>query len=172
MEIYNGTRETGIKERPLPEAVETPDREETVLPPEPAPAAEPPLQTPVPQTELFQGTEAPRTVPEDNGRRDDSPDSDPSFSRYATPIRTSEAAALPSLWRIGTLALAGLAILLALVLGIRALYHATSDAPLRSSDSPAALAAPEPAAAKAPPAGDKEKNASRVQQKIPSLYID
>ena len=174
MEIYNGARETGIKERPLPMPVETPDREEPAAASESAPEA-PATETllppvPPPQAELFQETDEPHAVPEN-----DTPNSDPSFSRYATPIRSSEASGLPSPWRIGTLALVGLAILLILVLAIRALYRATSDAPTPPVKQDVA-AVPAPAAVKvplkSPSADNKGKNAPRVQQKIPSLYID
>ncbi len=69
--------------------------------------------------------------------------------------------ALPVIpWRLILVGIAGIAVLLILICGIRALYRATSAKPAVET---VATASEEQPAAKAAP---------RTQQDIPSLYID
>ena len=140
MAIMSGEHEISIKERPVATADE----------PSPAPAvATPPPGEPAAERDLFSQDEpAPAAEPKKE------------LSRYASPFR-SEArmpSDLPGLpWRLILLGIAGLAILLLLAFGVRALYRATSA---------------EPAAEAKPAAQSAGKPAIRTPQKIPSLYID
>ena len=77
--------------------------------------------------------------------------------------------------RIIILAAAGIALLVLLVFGIRALYCATSSddtAEVRESVEAEAPAAPKAAPKTESKAKPETKSAPRTQQKIPSLYID
>ena len=172
MAIVNGDREVAIKERPIademPSAVPPPAEEPSPLP-EPA-ASVPPPAAHVLEPDLFRQDPLPPPKPAASVPPAAEPKPESSLSRFAAPARADAAPAGPSFAnpRILILAACALALLAVLVLGIRALYRATtSDAaaepePAAQSESPAAEA-PEPAAKAAPRA---------QQQNIPSLYID
>ena len=211
MAIYRGERDVGIRERvvhepPTPNPQSAPESEPTTadyaasmpesapLPgaapmPEVAPITDsepPPLgglpifrEAPVPRGTT--STAAPAAAPE--------PRSAASLSRYAAPVRNERMPTLsPKIWRIGVLAAIAILLLWVLLLGVRALYRATSGSsapqPETSAETPA-----EPAVAKTPapqpaePAKSDDKKdakpeesapagAPRTPQSIPSIYID
>ena len=177
MAIMNGEREIAIKERPVaepPAAAEPPPPPPP--PPEPAPE-EPDLfrQDPLPPPASATPQPAPAPV-----HPPVSEETEPAFSRFAAPMR--EYSTTPPAFQLNPrliiLAGAGLALLVILVFGIRALYCATSSEPAGAQLEPdqpttAETVAPKavetPAAPKAAPKADA---APRTQQKIPSLYID
>ena len=150
MEIFNGNRDTIIRERPTAaEPVPEPAPAPAPAPapePKPEPAEEP---APTPEPDLFNQPSA-----------TEEPANEPAFSRYAAPIRDSVASSelSPVVWRVGVLAAAALGILLALIFGIRAIYRAATAEPKDKSETKPAVTAEQPAA--------------RTQQAIPSLYVD
>lgn len=170
MDIFNGNRDTGIKERPIatpsaaPKAPEpaaaTPD---PVAEPEPAFAEPEPPAAPEPEPDLFAPLSPTATEP---------PPTQPRLSRYAAPVSQSlanEPAARfpsPAVWRISALACIAIVILWLGALGIRALYRATS--------TPAGDASPtdSPAAEKAKATPRTAEAAPRTPQAIPALYMD
>ena len=209
MAIMNGEHEIQIKERPVATADE----------PAPAPANPPPPQgKPVVEQDLFSQNEpvaaeppparapiptrVPAPAPEPMPAAELMPAAEPipaaepkaRLSRYASPFHSENRTppALPGIpWRLILLGIAGLAILIVLAFGIRALYRATSTRPTaedataptvpavqatakpaaQSTAKPAAQAAAKPAAQ--PAAKPAAKPAARTQQQnIPSLYID
>ena len=170
MAIMNGEREIAIKERPV---AEPPAEAEPPPPPPPTPTPAPeepdlfrqdPLLSPAPASP--QSAPAPVTPSA-------SEESEPAFSRFAAPMR--EYSTTPPAFqlnpRIIILAVAGIALLVLLVFGVRALYCATSSddtAEVRESVEVEAPTAPKTTPRTAP----KANAAPRTQQKIPSLYID
>lgn len=158
MNIFNGNRDTEIRERPVSsEPAPAPTEEPAAEPvPEPEPIAE---SEPTPEPNLFQQEEpviAPAPTEEASGQG--------TLSRYATPLRERDQPSLPSsTWRICIVGAAALAILILVIYGLRAVYRATSPAE-DSDDAPAVQE--QPAAKPATP------KAERAAQKIPSLYID
>ena len=161
MDIFNGNRDTGIKERPVATPSAAPKAQEPiavapepVAEPEPA-FAEPELPAaPEPEPDLFAPLSPAATEP-----------AKARLSRYAAPISQSlanEPAARfpsPAVWRISALACIAIVILWLGALGIRALYRATS--------TPAGDASPTDS-----PAAEKAKAAPRTPQTIPALYMD
>ena len=109
---------------------------------------------------------------------------DHSFSRYAEPLRQLKPLVRSPIWRIAVLAGAALALLILLVLGIRAIYRATTAAPTSPTQQPTAkqpiaktTAVPKPAASEKKPAAPVKtvptpKSSARTPQKIPALYVD
>ena len=177
MAIMNGEHEIAIKERPV---AEPPVASEPPPPPPPTPTSAPeepdlfrqdPLPPPAPT--VPQPAPAPVTPSV-------SEESEPSFSRFAAPIREYTVPDRLNFInpRIILLAVAGLALLVLLVFGIRALYCATSsdavDAEMEPDPTTTAEAVSPKAVEKpvAPKAAPKAKAAPRTQQSIPSLYID
>lgn len=170
MAIMNGEHEIAIKERPVaepPVASEPPPPP----PPTPAPAPEEPdlfRQDPLPPPAPTVPQPAPAPVTPSV-----SEESEPSFSRFAAPIREYTVPDRLNFInpRIIILAVAGLALLVLLVFGIRALYCATSSD--HAAETQESVEVEAPAAPKtAPTAAAKANAAPRTQQKIPSLYID
>ena len=178
MAIYNGNRDTGIKERGVPPSA-TPEPAEPVPAPafpEAAPAAEDPELVPA----------EPIAEPPPVAAEPPAP-AEPSLSRYAAPVHQTRdyAVAAMSYWRLGALTIAGLLVLGLLALGIRTLYRATAPAQTEEP-APAQTETPAPAAAPAPektpkpaePAKPKTaaapapKATTRTPQRIPSLYVD
>ena len=104
------------------------------------------------------------------------------LSRYAAPSgeKPSAYGAAPSFnMRIAVLATLAVALLIALILGLRSLYHATSSDTAEPTESAVAANAAEtpaearPDEAKPAKATPEAKPAKRAEpQKIPSLYID
>ena len=169
MAIMNGEHEIAIKERPV---TESPVATEPPPPSEPAPTPAPkpeepdlfrqdPLPPPAP------ATPQPASVPPSA-----SEESEPSFSRFAAPMREYTAPDRLNFVnpRIIVLAVAGLALLALLVFGVRALYCATSSDDTDEKQEAAEVETPAPKTA--PKAVPETKSAPRTQQKIPSLYID
>ena len=180
MAIINGEHEIQIRERPVV-ATEEPAPAPAVTPPpspqkpvverdlftqdEPVAAEPPPARAPIPAPEAIPAAE-PISAPEQ------SPAAEPKarLSRYAPSFHSEDRApaALPGLpWRLIILGVAGLAILLILVFGIRALYRATTAEPVAETKPKAETAS----AAPATQSGTKS-TARTQQQNIPSLYID
>lgn len=158
---------------------------------EPLPAPEDePAPSPYAEPDLFTASRAPAyepPAPEPPAPQVSAPEtpapepSAPSLSRYATPVRQrSEYNVFPMLGRWAALALGAVLVLALVVLGLRALYRATSPAPSDIDDTTAKAtevvsaaerheAAPQKAeSSSAEPAPRKE----RTPQDIPSLYID
>ena len=175
MAIMNGEHDTPIRERPVA-ATEPPPMPSAPLPPpsprepaieqdlftqgEPVAAEPPPAPKPIPAPEPVPAQEQPPAEESKAG-----------LSRYASPFHSEDRTppALPGIpWRLILLGVVGLAILLALAFGVRALYRATSRQPAAET-----AAAATPPAATAPAAQSAAKPAARTQQQdIPSLYID
>ena len=165
MEIMNGNREVSIRERPVPEPAPVAEPEPVTPPPAPAPAAERDLFT-------QEATVAEQPVPAPAAEPLPATEATAGISRYAPPFRTAERppVAFPVLpWRLILLGVAALAFLAILVLGIRALYRATSAEPV-VEPAPAETAKP---VATAPADKSAAKPVARArQQSIPALYID
>jgi len=146
MEIFSGNRETGIRERPLPEEAKAPATP-VPPPPPPPPAAEPDLFHQAATEQPIAPTAA-------------SPSPEPTLSRYASPVRQNPSAVnLYAYLRLGLLAAGAVVLLALLFFGIRAVYRATTR-----TTEPSSASAPTPAA--------EQPKTSRTPQKIPSLYID
>ena len=165
MEIFNGNRDTGIKERPVaPSAAPKAPEPVAVAEPEPEPVTAEAGQpvAPEPEPDLFAPMPPAAAEP---------PPATARLSRYAAPVSQSladePAARFPStaVWRIAALACMAIVILWLGILGMRALYHATS-APA-AGDAPEANPQPPPVAEKA-----ATEKAPRTPQAIPALYID
>ena len=166
MAIMNGEHEIKIRERPVART------DEPVPAPAPAPANPAPPREPVAEQDLFTQDE-PAFAPNPTPAPEPIPAAEPKaeLSRYASPFH-SEArmpSDLPGLpWRLLLLGVAGLAILLLLAFGIRALYRATSAEPAAETETASAIPAATVSAAQS-----AAKPAIRTQQQnIPSLYID
>ena len=171
MAIVNGEHEIKIKERPVT-ATEPPPP--AALPHLPPPSAQEPAAV---ERDLFTQDEPVAAEPPPAASPISYPEQSPAaepkagFSRYASPFRSEDrmAPALPVLpWRLILLGVAGLAILLILACGIRALYRATSTKPASEAESVTAtpMATPPANQPAAKPAARAKK------QDIPSLYID
>ena len=202
MEIFSGNHDSAIRERPVaaaePEAEERPvAAAEPEVEERPVTAAEPEARP----TDLFNfdatvSAEPPRIDPFD--KRDSHFAADPilpseppvqtqalppesdehAFSRYAAPIRQWKSIP-PSVWRLGVLVLGALVILTLIVLGVRALYRATSPTSPEPTESTVqeevvATPPPEPKAPLKPAAKNAANDAKtkRSPQPIPSLYVD
>ena len=139
--------------------------------PEPPPA---PAPVPAPEPTAVE-------TPFPGERADSLADNDHSFSRYAEPLRQLKPLVRSPLWRLAVLAGAALVLLILIVIGIRAIYRATSATPQNPASAPQTSAPAAPAvrpAAKGTKPSAPAKNApaqkpsARTPQKIPSLYID
>ena len=233
MEIYSGNHDTGIKERPVPSAVQAPPPKSDEPSPAPAEAVPPPVEVipeaaePIPEpaeepsefhltseeipaaiddappivehpTARRQGdffsnepvsppppASAPAAftteeTPYSNERVESLAQNDHSFSRYAEPLRQLKPLVRSPIWRIAVLAGAALALFLLLVLGIRAVYRATTAAPASPAQQPTAstTAVPKPVSREKKPDAPAVKTAptpkpsARTPQKIPALYVD
>jgi cytoskeletal protein RodZ len=199
MEIFNGNRELGIKERvaapeekPVPEnetirekvvsnpetTAETADAlgtEETSVQPEAIPESPPPVK----RFDFTAGATAsarmefdlPEPQPAEAAKPRES-----RLSRYAAPLREASLPSIPpSFWRIGTLAVALIVILWLLALGFKALYKATSGAADSAGESAIeeTVKPDEPKSesenVKAPAAN---ANIAREKVEVPPLYVD
>lgn len=184
MEIYNGARDIGIKEKPL---VEKKPVEEPPVQAEPPPAIEPLAASPLERPSLFE--EEPSTPPQPDLFT--SPASQPltaqaspaasRFSRYASPISdrydTTPSFRWPSpaTWRAAALAVVSIALIWAIVVGIRALYRATTDEECPISSTTAAALTTSEEAEKSQSSGKEvaapaPDNAGRKMVNIPPLY--
>ena len=167
MAIMNGEHEIKIKERPIARTDE----------PVPAPAADPlPPREPVAERDLFTQDE-PVAAPDPTPAPEPIPAAEPKaeLSRYASPFHsetrmTSDLPGLP--WRLILLGVAGLAILLALAFGVRALYRATSAKPVTETEVKTETVSAAPAATVSATQSAAKPAARTQQQNIPSLYID
>ena len=176
MDIYNGNRDTSIKERPV-KAAPAPDTTPVPEPaPEPAATIEPPV--PPPQGDLFAPQPEPVPAPMPEIATDPLFEQTPEparLSRYAAPVSQSQMREpmmnfmSPTIWRVAALACVAIVLIWLGLLGIRALYRATStptdnETIVQTEEKPAIQTAetPKPAAPSAP----------RTPQAIPSLYID
>ena len=150
MEIYSGNREATIRERPVVESP-APDKKPVETKPVETKPAEEPVVTAAPAAAA---PEPPPPPPEFDfaGIRTHAEPPAPGPSRYAAPMPIDDGPSfrLPEInWRMAVLAAAALAVIVLLVLGIRALYHATMDAPaeeVAQSAETSAEAKSEPAA--------------------------
>ena len=173
MAIMNGEREITIKERPVAEPPAAPEPPPPA-PPTPAPAPEEPdlfRQDPIPPPEPV----APAPPKPAAVLPSASEESEPTFSRFAAPMReySTPTSAFQLNPRIIILAIAGLALLALLIFGIRALYCATaSDNTAEAQETAETAEVETPAPKAAPKAKPETKSAPRAQQNIPSLYID
>ena len=115
-----------------------------------------------------------------------------SLSRYAAPVRKEERTPTmsPVIWRIGVLAAITILVLWGLILGVRALYRATSGNSTPPPETPTESVvteapAPQPAEPDKPAKKDAKSaktdakpeepataSAPRTPQDIPSIYID
>lgn len=196
MEIYNGNRDVGIKERPRPAApVATPVAAEppaaatsvATLAPEPAPEPEPEPPAEQEPEPIFAQEPPPFSRAAEPSEPDlfSMPATEPpmphekpsqSISRYATPVRQRPEYHLPPmLGRWAALGVCALVVVVLAVLGLRALYHATSPAPSAVEDATPKAAAAVVAAEKREATAaqhDAKPRKERVPQEIPSLYID
>ena len=172
MDIYNGNRDIGIKERPVKAAPEPAPAPEPEPAPEPAAIPEPPA--PPPQGDLFapQPEPAPAPLPEPTPDPLFAPAPEPArLSRYAAPIsqsqmRDSMASFMsPAIWRVAALACIAIVLVWLGLLGIRALYRATST----PSDNETTV---QDAEAKVKAQAEAKPAAPRTPQDIPALYID
>ena len=174
MDIYNGNRDIGIKERPVKAAPEPAPEPNPA--PEPEPAAIPKPPAPPPQGDLFapqpEPAPAPEPLPETAPESLFEPAPEPArLSRYAAPISQSQMRdplmnfMSPTTWRIAALACAAIVLIWLGLLGIRALYRATST----PDDNEASV---QDAEAKAKVQSEAKPSAPRTPQDIPPLYID
>ena len=192
MDIYNGNRTPVILEReastepPAPAMPEAPDAPQ----PKPVPQPEPEPQPEPPAASLFRleaepvPTEKPRPRPQPaiNPTVNDEPiaevplkTAEPTFSRYASPIRDEpRRPMLPAnLWRIAVLTAAGLLILWGVLIVLRALYNATMPkAAAPAAETQSVSEAQATAAAEAPTQTPQAPAQPRSPKKIPSLYMD
>ncbi len=201
MEIYNGNRDLGIKERPVSAPPPVPEPAPEPVASEPpvsaflSPAAGEATASPPPPADLFGDASGSRyaaaeppappaakpqsaepAVEHDREQSDESQ----RLSRYAAPIREYKprvSVSLPrNFWRIAFLALVALGVVWMICLGMRALYRATSTGEATAARTSAeSLNVPAAAKAKeAPKAKPKpdEKEKSREKIDIPPLYID
>lgn len=158
MEIFNGNRELGIKERAVSAKEEKLPEPIAALPPQQnalfaapqtiapeMPSAPAPAPSPAPQD---------ATYPEEQ-----KPTGESRLSRYASPLRDASLPSIPpSVWRMAILGAIGLLALWFVAMGIKALYKATSDQEPK-----------EPA-----PAEEKPQAAAvdRDKVEVPALYVD
>ena len=181
--------ETPIAEEPAPQA----DLFELVAEAAPAPEPVPPTKPAVDNTAV---------PPQPDGLLPQAPKM-PRLSRYADPVETARSERRygksladfiphipPVVWRVGALVVAALLLLWLLLIGVKALYRATTTttdpverteavttkvvplqpATQKQAAAPKATAPQKPAAAPQPAA--PAQKVKRTPQKIPSLYID
>lgn len=177
MAIYNGERPPVIRmkdaepsaseEAPVP-ANEPPQADEGAPAPapldEPPPVAREPLSRPVPPAAPF--APGPDDLP--------FPEEKPAATRdYRLPgYAISDVPR--SYWRFGILAVAAIAIVVLLVIGSRALYRATMNAPAESGAAEQCVSG-EVAGAETAPSAKRQAPGAKVTRKpiaVPPLYID
>ena len=193
-EIFNGNRDTEIRERapaPASEASEPTSAEENLARSnggaeagEPVagdlfddpPQTPPPVQAPAPQR--LRVSPSPAPAPEEPTP---TPERGPALSRYAAPFRNRPKISVPpAVWRFALLGCAALLVLWVLVVGIRALYRATDGAPVedtapsaeRATAAPAETPKTAPSETRPKPARPSAAADKRTPQDIPALYID
>lgn len=159
MAIYNGERDTGIRERkPVAE------KRQDAPPPPPSPVeAEQPMPVEQAAPALEPETTPEPLMPETKGVNE------PQISRYAAPVRMESERTFsipPAFWRICALVAVAIVVFWGGVTGIRALYRATTSEKPPVVEEPAAKQQEKPGA-KLPAVDIK-----REPQKIPSFYID
>lgn len=192
MAIYNGERDTGIKERkssapaksPEPPAFASVAAPEPPTPkPELAPAPEPPPAQKTEDEQMFSMDLPPAESASQSRTRIDTDEVQPVVSRYAAPMRTepSGLSIPPSFWRICALLAVAIVLFWGIIVGVRALYRATtSDVPPAADMPTPAPAADAASAAKDDAKATAKKDApmspradiKRESQKIPPLYMD
>lgn len=170
-------------EEPAPKA----DQFELVSEPVPAPAPVPPAEPAAVEAEI---------PPQPDGLMPKAPQT-PRLSRYADPVETARPERRygkslsdfipnipPIVWRVGALAIAALLILWLLLIGVKALYRATTTnpGPVERTEAVSTKVVPlQPATQKQKPAASPAvapkpaapaPKVKRTPQKIPSLYID
>ena len=177
MEIFNGERDTPVRERTA-SAAPTPGlaaKSLDPIAPEPPPAPKGILAESAPAAPDFSLESEAVTPSPPPVERDDPwanattlPEVENRPARRKLPAGSSRAPALPPyVWRIAALTAAALVILAGLVLGVCALYRAT--APAKAPADETATVEP-PAPSEGPDATDAPR-ARRTPQKIPSLYL-
>jgi len=200
MELYNGNRESAIRERPTsapaPASAALSDDSQTAAAERPVASAVAPEQEPLPTAEpepLPTPDQEPMPADEPKPFPTAEPDlfrqvspTDPEtavpaqeapLSRYAAQIRHYRSALdLRAYLRLGVLAVGGIALLALVAFGIRAIYRATTQTGERAATEAVSASAQEPeklphARQPAPRPAAKERT-ERTPQKIPSLYID
>ena len=168
MDIYNGNRDIGIKERPV-KAAQGPE-------PAPEPAAIPEPPVPAPQGDLFSPPPEPAPAPMPEPAQDPLFEQTPEparLSRYAAPVSQSQmhdsmaSFMSPTIWRVAALACVAIVLVWLGLLGIRALYRATST-PSENETTVQDAEAKVKVQAEARP----KPAAPRTPQEIPALYID
>lgn len=158
MEIFSGNRELGIKERTIapPTTTETESCEtiqeqedasdslESFVLPDPI-APEPPKSRII--------------MPVGDGAATEEPKKQKiSLSRYAAPLREASLPSIPpTVWRIAALAIGGILVLWLMMIGLKALYKATSG---------------EKDATTIPTESAEIANAERAKVDVPPLYVD
>jgi cytoskeletal protein RodZ len=156
MEIFNGNRDLGIKERPVASAASSNAPVET----QPTPA-EPIAPIPPQQPALFT---APPEAADLNTQIESEQPSQSHLSRYASPLREASLPSIPpSFWRIAALAVVALLVLWLIGISVKALYNATSG----SQPQEEALAEEKITVNETTPT-----NTKREKVEVPSLYVD
>ena len=169
MAIYNGERDTGIRERKSVAA----EKRQDAPPPPPLVDVEPPVP-------VEQATPAlePETRPEEPLMPESKDGSGPQISRYAAPMRMESERTFsipPAFWRICALVAVAIVVFWGILTGIRALYRATTSEKPPMVEEPAAKQESEkPATKQQEKSGAKlpAMDIKREPQKIPSFYID
>ena len=196
MAIYNGERDTVIRERKSTASAAKPEPPASVPASMPKPEPEP---NPAPEPAIAPEPTVPPVVPNPVGEieaeplfaAEPPPQSQPQVeavseepaqvvSRYAAPVRVERTPTIPpSFWRICALLAFAIVLFWGIIVGVRALYRATtSDRPTvaEPADRPDAQspAAKQDAKASAKPDIPKPPRADikRESQKIHPLYID
>ena len=172
MAIYNGERDTGIRER-KPTVPENRQSDTPASMPEPTPAPEPSSAPVVPETERKPNDEPLFAAEQPPQQPAAAAFEEPVqvVSRYAAPVRTERTSTIPpAFWRICALVAVAILVFWGIIVGVRALYRATTSEkpvvvePVAKQD---ALTSAKPDAPIAPRVDIK-----RESQKIPPLYID
>lgn len=149
MEIFNGNRQTEIRERPHSTAQDASVQPAERPAADPLPSTPPPDQVQKPEPDLFQDFQAADPIQEQP------------LSRYAAPIRqTHSPIDLQAVIRLAVLSLGGLLVLALLAWGVRSVYRATTRSGENNTAAETVKSTPD------------KSNAARTLQKIPSLYID
>ena len=171
MAIYNGERDTGIRER----KPTVPENRQSDTPastpestPEPEPSSVPVVSEPEqkPDDEPLFAAEPPQppvvAVPEEPS---------PVVSRYAAPMRSDHSPTIPpSFWRICVLMAVAILVFWGIIVGVRALYRATTSENPVVVEPVTKLETTTSAKTEAPKAHPAD--IKRESQKIPPLYID
>ena len=185
MEIYNGNRDTVIRERIVAPIVEEPIEQDVPPPPEPDTAPQPQQSSDEAADESVEQdlfSQEPQVAP-----AQDFDGASARLSRYAAPVsqtrdsHESMNGIMPStIFRIGAIACVAVVILWVVFIGLRALHRATSATPPAADDAAAESPRQEERAEAqqpAPPAADAKPQAAKTAaprqlQDIPALYID